>query len=210
MQIITLIMFMLLSHNALFSMQKKNPTPKNKKVTFGKDVIFRNNPDEWILITFKFNKNLKNPEIIKLWTDGNYSRLHRAVFHGKLNFLEEFLVRTKNPNIQNINGNTPAHLVIFTQADEILIKEVLKTLKNNNADFNIRNRCGYTPLHLAALNEKPLVYSLLIHFGANQDIKDHNNETPKMLVQKIIKLLPSSRNKIKMAFNEIFHLNKLT
>ena len=55
----------------------------------------------------------------------------------------------------------------------------MKTLLEFNANVNIRNDCGLTPLHLAAgMPEHPEFFTLLIEHKARVDIPDNNRHRP--------------------------------
>ncbi len=90
-----------------------------------------------------------------------------------------------DPNVQGYRGNSPLGLAAFH--GDI---EVVKVLLNLEADVNIRNEDGYTPLCSASLGASDLdwihdfsqllanVVRLLLDHGADIDIRDNNDWTP--------------------------------
>lgn len=73
-------------------------------------------------------------------------------------------------DVQDTKGNTALHYAVSNHNPE-----TVRTLLDFNAGLNIRNECGYTPLHLAAQKpECPDLFTLLMEHGARFDIPDKN------------------------------------
>ena len=50
--------------------------------------------------------------------------------------------------------------------------------KSSGCDPNDRNREGYKPLHIAALNGRADIVKFLLSIGCHSDAKDHHGKTP--------------------------------
>lgn len=97
--------------------------------------------------------------------------LHQAVSNGATTIIEYLLQQESEVNKQNKQGFTPIALAAY-RGD----LKVIRSLLTNNADPNIPNKWGNTPLHNVA-DSKKCVEKLL---AANADVATRNNklETP--------------------------------
>ncbi|MBL6785098.1 MAG: ankyrin repeat domain-containing protein [Rickettsiales bacterium] len=108
--------------------------------------------------------------------------------------IEKLIIAGADPNIKNNESITVAHLALKT-----LSTDSLKILLKNNADINIADNTGKTPLHYLAisLNEVNFdkteqikeVYesaALLFSAGADPLAKDENGNDPFTIANKII------------------------
>lgn len=71
--------------------------------------------------------------------------------------------------------------------------DIAKSLLEDGANVNEKNRVGNTPLHLAIINDSPDMVSLLLEYGANVNEKNNSGNTPLHLAKgkgaEIAKLL---------------------
>ncbi|CDW76924.1 nad(+) adp-ribosyltransferase-3 [Stylonychia lemnae] len=87
-------------------------------------------------------------------------------------------------NQKDAHGNTPLHYAAFYR-NQNYIKLLLDHLL---AEPNSQNNYGYTPLHMSlfAFDESkdhtPTVEKVLMEFGADLNIEDHNKRTPLFLL----------------------------
>ena len=68
-----------------------------------------------------------------------------AVKRNNERFVQYFLDKKYNPNVQNKYGNTALHFAMKNNNEEII-----KLLLSNGAKINIKNRKGFTPYDLAS------------------------------------------------------------
>ena len=74
------------------------------------------------------------------------------------------LISEANPNIEDSDRRTPLHSAIVKGSRSY---ECVRLLLDNGADVNHRDRFGYSPLHIAALNEYSYCANLLLANGAD-------------------------------------------
>ena len=159
----------------------KNP---NVCGLFGETPIFTcvdlNNVESLlVLLKYGANINLKNNK-------GN-TPLHRSVTKNNEKIITILLDNKANPNIKNSNFQTPFHLAIINK----LNKNILIKFKENNAEWNIKDKFNKTPFDYAEeLNDSN--YHLLLDniFGnMTKNIKitnEINANNYKVLPNKIM------------------------
>lgn len=111
--------------------------------------------------------------------------LHRAVETGRTSVASRLLsdageaTRYAVVNQYNEEGNTPLHIAVITDHQEVAIKlKLIEILIQAGANINAFNRAGHTALHIAIgkrhhnINYNILVEAL-ITFGANVDAAFH-------------------------------------
>jgi ankyrin repeat protein len=130
-----------------------------------------------ILILSAFMISLANTIGLKPSTIND--ELFAAVRSKTVYKVEELLAQGANPNARDKNGNTPLHLLPFSQriadsggADA----DIALLLLQFGADPNAQNNKGNTPTHTSACNIS--VLRLLDARNANFSIKNKNNKTP--------------------------------
>lgn len=105
--------------------------------------------------------------------------LFAAVRNKTVYKVEELLTQGANPNAQDINGNTPLHLLPFGNtivnsggADA----DIAQLLLQFGADPNVQNNKGNTPAHTSACNIS--ILRLLDARNADFTIKNKSHKTP--------------------------------
>ncbi|KAK5648343.1 hypothetical protein RI129_003235 [Pyrocoelia pectoralis] len=83
-----------------------------------------------------------------------------------------------DPNIiLQDTGISPFHLVIGNESEDFSVKTT-KLILQCGGNPNVKSEDGLTPLHIASAWGRLNIVELLVHFGANYDIKDNNYQTP--------------------------------
>lgn len=82
----------------------------------------------------------------------------------------EMLLRKGNsdPNVSDFDKRTPLHAAVGKAARSY---DIIEILVNWGADVNVKDQYGYTPLHIAALNELSQCVEVLIFHGADVTAK---------------------------------------
>lgn len=115
--------------------------------------------------------------LLEAQIDSYSDTLCQAVEENDFHKAEFCLKRGANPNAKDKKWGTPA-LMVATRRDNPRISKLL--LINYNADINIRNRHGETPLMCAVAQKSNVVLDLLLEEGADVNAKNKNNETALM------------------------------
>ncbi len=109
-------------------------------------------------------------------SDSQDTPLIIAAYKNNQEFVERFLEKGANPNIQNKNGNT-ALLVAAQNGNE----EIIKLLLEKGADINLQNFWQKkTPLMVATENANWHVVYLLLEHGADPNRQNMNGVTALM------------------------------
>ncbi|XKL62473.1 hypothetical protein PGB90_002306 [Kerria lacca] len=90
--------------------------------------------------------------------------LHLAAKAQSCECVDELLKAGSNVNAQDVDQRTPLHSAVCKPQLAFPIVELLVSWK---ADVNLQDRYGYSPLHVAALNELSQCVDFLIMNGAN-------------------------------------------
>lgn len=126
-------------------------------------------------------------EVAPYTTTQNVTQLHKLAKKGRAQQVIKFIAKNKDiiPDIidnQDKKGNTALHWAVKSHNYPVVV-----ILLNYNANPNITNNKGNTPLHLAIhkYGANNRVISLLLKAGANIHLKNKKGESP---VDKAIKL----------------------
>lgn len=110
--------------------------------------------------------------------------LHKLIERGKrLDYIEILLKNGSNVNGQNNNdkAQTPLHFAILYGTDNkeknMNKTDMAKLLLKYNANPNLRDNLGQTPLHVAFAEGKYEMVNLLLEHNADPHIKDKQNRT---------------------------------
>ena len=102
----------------------------------------------------------------------------------------------------NVNYHTPAKETALMYATDVRIANLLISA---NANVNVANNSGMTPLHHAAnFDDNPEIVSLLIANGANINAQNNSGNTPVMeaTTPEILKLLIAANADLNIKNNE--------
>lgn len=104
--------------------------------------------------------------------------IHQAAEDGNIEAVKQHLAAGTLVNAVNKHDETPLMIsVIFNQMETLVI------LITNNADINLKNNVGESPLHVAGGAKKELI-EFLIANGADLNTKDKYDRTPLDLMEK--------------------------
>jgi hypothetical protein len=101
--------------------------------------------------------------------------LHAAVQSGHLDIVLELFWYGADVNAQNRIGWTPLHIASRLVQPNV---DVVQVLFEHGVKVNARAKDGSTALHEASAHGTPEVVHLLLEYGANVDMKNHNGNTP--------------------------------
>lgn len=91
--------------------------------------------------------NLENILKLNIWVDfytkDGQSALMKAAQGGQLKAMEMLIAKGADINLKDVNGNTPAHFLLKSQADKAL---AMKLLEDKKADLTAKNNAGLSPL----------------------------------------------------------------
>lgn len=114
-------------------------------------------------------------------SDGRSALIHVSI-SGGINSAEVLLAYDANPNLQDKDGLSALHYVA-----QNFHPEIASLLISNNAEVDIVDVHGNTPLFKAVFNSRgrPEVIKLLLSAGANQDKLNKHGNSPKLLAKNI-------------------------
>jgi ankyrin repeat protein len=101
--------------------------------------------------------------------------LHLSVLNSFPAFSQELLRHGARVDVVDDKGNLPLHLS-FYQAIKSSDLSIVSELIEKTPDINQANSLGYTPLHFAAILDKPQVIRQLLSRGARRDIKNKDGK----------------------------------
>lgn len=117
--------------------------------------------------------------------------LHWAAMLGHDHLVQMLLSANACPNMQDINGNTPLHLVYTKniRSARLLLNGINTSTSTNdtntntsniinNADPDIQNYEGETPLFVHASKGNARIVKILLRYKANQSIPNNANVAP--------------------------------
>ena len=94
--------------------------------------------------------------------------LHLAVITGQDYIVGKLVTAGANPNMPDRNGHTPAHLAC--QRSSLACLEELSKVQGG-MDPDLKNFCGFTPLHEAVFASCKETVKCLVEHGANVNCK---------------------------------------
>ncbi|MBK8454703.1 MAG: ankyrin repeat domain-containing protein [Thiofilum sp.] len=108
--------------------------------------------------------------------------LHWAIQSDALASMQLLLKRGANPNALN-QANKNAILIAANLAHDAMLRALLITTQQEAIELNInqRDENGNTALHLAVLNQNPIIIELLLAAGADTEIYNNDSLTPLLL-----------------------------
>jgi ankyrin repeat protein len=107
------------------------------------------------------------------------SAIHKLIKNSKnntnsYNYIKLLLKNGSDVNCQSIDNdnNTPLHYTILYYNVNDMNEKFVELLLENNANPNIKNNAGITPLHYAAISGNFKLMELLLKYGADPKIID--------------------------------------
>nr|CAD7395554.1 unnamed protein product [Timema cristinae] len=108
--------------------------------------------------------------------------LHLAAKNQSLECVETLLkVGGCDVNAVDNDHRTPLHAVV---CKTLFALDIIETLISWRADVNFRDKYGYTPLHVAALNELSQCVETLIYHGADVTAKSNNGTSALNIIRR--------------------------
>lgn len=111
--------------------------------------------------------NLSAPQ-----ADGRFTPLMRAAKEGRLEIVEELLLRGADLAVTNVDGCNALWLACYNGNHAII-----ETLVNAGIDLDLQNGNGASALMYVASNSKPDLVKLLLAKGANPTLKNFDDFT---------------------------------
>lgn len=102
--------------------------------------------------------------------DDGWTPLHLAAVLDEKDAAALFLSKGADPNAEDYDMQTPLHATVNREIAEMLVAR--------GANVDVRDRSGFSPLHVAAADGYVSIAELLLENGADADAKDNNGRTP--------------------------------
>ncbi|XP_011498211.1 PREDICTED: transient receptor potential channel pyrexia-like [Ceratosolen solmsi marchali] len=148
-----------------------------------------------LLLTKGANPSMKNKR--------GQTPLHLAARMHYLECVEALLQHSaSDPNIEDHDGRTALHVAL---GRSLLAYDVAEILINWKADVNKADKYGYTPLHVAALNELSQCVDVLIQYGADLSARTKGGTSALSI---ILRKTPSSLNCFKQRLDASMSLHQ--
>ncbi|XP_043491144.1 ankyrin repeat domain-containing protein 27-like isoform X1 [Polistes fuscatus] len=126
-------------------------------------------------------KNKIPAAVFSSYNDNGKTVLHVASTVGSLEIIQLLLDAGADVNVKTkLEGHTPLHLAC--SANKIQAVKII--LDCGVCNINAKDFNGDTPLHLAIRNVNIRIVELLIRSGANTNIRNLQNVTPRLLLEK--------------------------
>ena len=108
-----------------------------------------------------------------------------------------------DPDCEDLDQRTPLHSAIVKGSRSY---ECVKMLLDVRANVNHQDKFGYSPLHIAALNEYGYCANLLLCHGADITVRTNGGTTAlSMIVRKIPSVLPKFEDMLDQAITLAEH-----
>jgi len=114
----------------------------------------------------------QNPDIINQTNENCFSPLILACYKGNVEVAEFLIDHVKDVNYKSQEGTALAGLSV--KYNKVLVEHLLK----KNADPNIKDATGSTPLFWAVKFGNKELTELLLQYKADKSIKDTEGKTP--------------------------------
>jgi len=114
----------------------------------------------------------KNPDIINQTNENGFSPLILACYRGNTEVADFLIDHVKDLNYKSQEGTALAGLSIRYS------KSLAEHLLKNNADPNIADSTGTTPLFWAVKSGNKELVEILLHYKADRTMKDSAGMTP--------------------------------
>lgn len=108
--------------------------------------------------------------------DSGQTPLHVAAYEGHASLVEMFKKRGANIDMQeSLGGRTPLHMALVRDNEQV--EQIVWCLVQGEADVNIKDNAGSTPLHLAASMGNKNVLRMLLSGGGDPELEDQKGMT---------------------------------
>jgi ankyrin repeat protein len=107
-----------------------------------------------------------------------------AAVGGQLQMVREMLDKGADVNLQDNQGSTPLHLVIWKQPEHTVELATI-LIWNWQANLDLPDNRGRTPLHLAACTGHLGILRELLRQGVSLNITDNSRSTPLQLAVRL-------------------------
>lgn len=114
----------------------------------------------------------QNPDVINQTNENGFSTLILACYRGNIDVAKFLIDHVKDVNYKSREGTALAGLSVKYN------KELVESLLKKNADPNIADATGATPLFWAVKSGNKELIELLLHYKADKSKKDSMGMTP--------------------------------
>jgi ankyrin repeat protein len=115
----------------------------------------------------------------------NPELLHIAVVNKKVNLVKFFIENRSNPNLKNVDGNTPLHLAVNVRG-KILRSEIINLLCEAGAKVDLKNNQNKSALDIATHKSDLELIDILEKLKkANNNLGSNNNSKKKIWMESV-------------------------
>lgn len=107
-------------------------------------------------------------------TESYSNPLHEAAKRGNVAFMKECIENKVSVNGLDKAGNTPLHWAAYGGHADCIVELV----RTPGLLIDVQNRMGDTPLHCAAVKNRPNIVEMLIEKGAKLDLLNNDSKSP--------------------------------
>ncbi|XP_023314896.1 ankyrin-1-like [Trichogramma pretiosum] len=146
----------------------------------------KNNGDEdSVNMLFELSNGKYQPVQVDVQDKLGNTPLHYAAYEFCENLMELLLRKDANPNLANVEGLTPLHIVCIGNSNNIDLVNMLFELSNEKyqpVQVDVQDKLGNTPLHYAAYEFCENLMELLLRKDANPNLANVEGLTPLHIV----------------------------
>lgn len=151
----------------------------------------RTDNDSYVKKTIK-----EHPDVINMFSSTHGTLLHRAIDHRAVKVMRVLIDAGADVNMRDVSGFSPV-VSMWTKKDsfkhvdqtEVMCEMLVKA----EANVNVSDADGMTPLHYACKTSSLSLVRLLLFKNADVKAKTLKGETPLMLADSHFALLDSDR-----------------
>ncbi|KAL4502319.1 hypothetical protein ABPG72_011906 [Tetrahymena utriculariae] len=113
------------------------------------------------------------------------SPLNIATIKGQIYLIQDITQKKANLNLQDVDGNTSLHYIMTIFSRDISNSaKIAEILLEHGADPNIKNKDGWTPLHLAVRRSQYSAVNFAIEYNKSVYLKKNSNNSSQQQEQK--------------------------